>query len=132
MKSLLLFVALLCAVTFSSSSLPVSNASTAGQKQKAVTQFNQPVRLRGVVLKGEYLFVHDDAAMMRGEACTYVYKGNAEVADKLVVSFRCLPALRAKAAHFTVRTVEVSPGVWEVREFQFGGDSEAHFVPPAT
>jgi hypothetical protein len=130
MKSLFLFVALLCAVVLSSSSSSLSKAPTAGHKQKAVMQFNEPVRLHGVVLKGEYLFVHDDAAMMRGEACTFVYKGAAEVPDRLVVSFHCVPAQRRKAEQFTVRTTELSPGVTELCEFQFGGDTESHLVPP--
>ena len=130
MKGLLLFVALLGAMVLSSSSSSLSKASTAAHKQKATIQFNEPVRVHGVVLKGEYLFVHDDAAMMRGEACTYVYKGVAEAPDRLVASFHCVPAQRTKAATFTIRTAESSAGVWEPREFQFGGVTESHLVPP--
>ena len=129
MKSLFLLFALLFAVALSSSSAVVSKASNPNQKQKAVTQFNDPVRLQGVLLKGEYLFVHDDAAMMRGEACTFVYKGDAEIASKLVVSFHCTPVQRQKLSSFVVRTEQVSPGIDEVREFQFRGDTEAHAVP---
>ena len=131
MKSLLLFFALLGALTLSSSLLSTSTAANVGQKQSALTRFDQPVRLQGVVLKGEYLFVHDNAAMMRGEACTFVYKGAAEVARNLVVSFHCIPSERTKAAYFRVRTVESSPGIFEVLDFQFAGDTEAHSVPPA-
>lgn len=130
MKSFLLFIALLCAVTLSSSSAPsVTNAANAAKKERAVTMFSQPVNLMGMTLKGEYLFVHDDAAMVRGEACTFVYKGNADVPEKLVVSFHCTPATRAKVANFTVRTLLISPGQSELREFQFAGSSEAHLVP---
>lgn len=130
MKSFLLFIALLCAVTLSSSSAPsVTNAANAAKKERAVTMFSQPVNLMGMTLKGEYLFVHDDAAMVRGEACTFVYKGNADVPEKLVVSFHCTPAARAKVANFTVRTLLISPGQSELREFQFAGSSEAHLVP---
>ena len=90
--------------------------------------FNKPVVLQGVVLNGEYLFVHDDAAMKAGEACTFVYKGNAEVASRLVVSFHCIPSQLEKTSHFTVRTVQTAPGT--VRpEFQFRGDTESHVVP---
>lgn len=92
-------------------------------------KFNQPVKLMGLTLKGEYLFVHDDLAMARGEACTFVYKGVAEIPDKLVVSFHCTPAERDKVANFTVRTLMTSPGQYEVREFQFGGSTESHLVP---
>ena len=127
MKSLFLLFALLFAVALSSSSAVVSKASNG--KQKAVAQFNEPVRLQGVLLKGKYLFVHDDAAMRRGEACTFVYKGDAEIAGKLVVSFHCTPVQRQKVSSFSVRTEQVSPGINELREFQFSGETEAHGVP---
>jgi hypothetical protein len=130
MKSFLLFIALLCAVTLSSSSTPsVTNAANAPKKEKAVMTFIEPVKLMGVTLKGEYLFVHDDAAMARGEACTFVYKGVTESQDKLVVSFHCTPAERTKVASFTVRTLLTSPGQIELREFQFAGSTDAHLVP---
>src|SRR5437588_1243209 len=130
MKSLLLFVTLLGVVTLSSSSFVGSKAANAGKRQKATIQFNQPVSLQGVILKGEYLFVHDDAAMARGEACTFVYKGGSPVKENLVASFHCIPAERAKVNSFTVRTQQVA-GVEELREFQFSGDAEAHVVPGA-
>ena len=129
MKSLLLFVTLLCVVTLSSSVVG-SKAANAGKRQKATTQFNQPVSLQGVILKGEYLFIHDDAAMARGEACTFVYKGDSPVKENLVASFHCIPAERTKVKSFTVRTQQVA-GVEELREFQFSGDTEAHVVPGA-
>jgi hypothetical protein len=130
MKSFLLFIALLCAVTLSSSSTPsVTNAANAVKKERAVMKFNQPVELMGLTLKGEYLFVHDDAAMARGAACTFVYEGVAEIPDKLVVSFHCTPVPRARVANFTVRTLLTSPGQYEVSEFQFGGSFESHIVP---
>ena len=130
MKSVLLFIALICAVTLSSSSTPsVTRAASAAKKERAVMTFNQPVKLMGFTLQGEYLFVHDDAAMARGEACTFVYKGVAEVPDKLVVSFHCTPVPRDKVAHFTVRTLLISPGLYELRELQFGGRTESHLVP---
>jgi hypothetical protein len=98
-------------------------------KDRAITKFSDPVKLMGVTLKGEYLFVHDDEALARGEACTFVYKGDAEIPDKLVVSFHCTPVVRAKVASFTIRTFLASPGQYELREFQFGGSDEAHMVP---
>ena len=129
MKSSLLFFALLSALTLSSSAPSVSNAANAAKKDRAVTRFDQPVELMGVTLKGEYLFVHDDAAMMRGEACTFVYKGVAETLNNLVVAFHCEPAARGKVTHFTVRTFLTPAGQTELREFQFAGSSETHVVP---
>lgn len=129
MKSLLLLTALLFAVVLGSS-VAVTKASNPARKQKATVQFNDPVRLMGVTLKGQYLFVHDDAAMARGETCTFVYKGEAEVASKLVVSFHCMPTQRLKVDSFVVRTELVS-GFNELREYQFDGETEAHMVPMA-
>jgi len=128
MKSLLLLMALLFAVVLGSSSAVVTKASNPATKQKATVQFNDTVRLMGIPLKGQYLFVHDDAAMARGEACTFVYKGDAEISSKLVVSFHCMPTQRLKVDGFVVRT-ELVAGSNELREYQFGGDTEAHMIP---
>lgn len=130
MKSFLLFIALLVAVTLSSSLTPsVTQAARAAKKQQAVMQFNYPTTLMGVTLKGEYLFVHNDEAMARGEACTSVYSGRNENSNKLVVSFHCMPAPRAKVANFTVRTLLTSPGQYAISDFQFAGSTETHLVP---
>jgi hypothetical protein len=128
MKSLLLFVTLICAVVLTSTSSAV-NKSPATRKQSATAQFNQPVVVQGVTLKGEYLFVHDDAAMARGEACTRIYKGKAEIAGNLVVEFHCVPIQRAKANYFLVRTKQRADGIIELNEYQFEGDTEAHGTP---
>ena len=128
MKSLLLFVTLICAVVLTSTSF-ANDKSPMARKQKATTQFNEPVVIQGVTLKGEYLFVHDDAAMARGEACSRIYKGNAEIASNLVVEFHCVPIKRTKANYFLARTVRRADGVIELNEFQFKGDTEAHGTP---
>ena len=130
MKSFLLFVAFLCAVTLSGSSAPsVTNAANTPKTQRAEMQFAQPVELMGVTLQGVYLFVHDDAAMARGESCTFVYKGLNETPKNLVATFHCMAAGRNKVAHFTVRTSPNSLGELELTEFQFAGSTEAHLVP---
>ena len=130
MKRFLLFVALLCAVILSSSLTPsVTTAADDAGKEQGIAKFNNPVTLMGLTLKGEYLFVHNDKAMVRGEACTSVYKGRAEIIDKLVVSFHCTPAERSRVDNFTVRSMLTSPGQNELTEFQFSGSSEAHLVP---
>lgn len=128
MKSIAFFVVVLCALIIGSVSWETKASDTA-HKQRAVTNFDRAVVLHGVTLKGQYLFVHDDAAMQRGEACTYVYEGNAPIPKKLVVSFHCVPVQRAKAKSFTVRSVETLPGLFEMQEFQFAGDTEGHAVP---
>ncbi|HKE56886.1 MAG TPA: hypothetical protein VKB46_09300 [Pyrinomonadaceae bacterium] len=126
---LLLFFALVCALVLGTSFLPVAGATKDTKMQLATTKFVEPVTLMGKTLQGEYLFVHDDAAMERGEACTSVYRGYAATADKLVVRFHCAPVARQMAKHFTVRTKLTAPGRIELIEFQFGGSSEGHLVP---
>jgi hypothetical protein len=128
MKILLLFTALLSVAILSNSSAP-SAAYAVAAKEKAVVRFDGNVTLMDIPLKGEYLFVHDDAAMARGDACTFVYQGAEVKADNLVISFHCTPRMRAIANHFIVRTLEVAPGKFELREFQFAGSPEGHLVP---
>lgn len=133
MKRLLLFVAVLGVLTLSSRSLtsPVNSAAPGAfeKKERATAKFYEPVNVLGVTLRGEYLFIHDDEAMARGEACTYIYKGVEEAPSKLVVSFHCTPALRVKVDYFTVRTVLAAPGEYQLTEYQFAGSNEAHTVP---
>jgi hypothetical protein len=130
MKSFLLFIALLFVVTLSSGSAPtVTNAARAAKTERAVMRFDRPVTLMDVTLRGEYLFVHDDAAMARGASCTYVYKGTTEDPNSLVVAFHCTPVQRNRVDYFTVRTSPGVTGDYELREFQFKGSTEAHLVP---
>ena len=130
MRQFLLVVFLICMAMFASSSLPaIVKTAEATTKEKAVVKFDKPVLVMGIALQGTYLFIHDDAAMGRGEECTYIYKGVAELKSKLVVSFHCTPKDRTKASHFVVRSIETPEGQTEVTEYQFGGSSEGHQVP---
>ena len=131
MKSLIILSLLFCALLAGSFAFN-SSAAAGAQKQKAFFNFDRPVMLQGVALQGRFLFVHDDAAMSRGESCSFVYRGEAEDRDKLVASFHCIPVFRPKANHFMVRSVETAPGIVELREYQFKGDTEAHAVPTMT
>lgn len=128
MKKVTLFGALLAAIILTASFVPSIAGAGSAKKDRAVMRFDEPVSLMGVTLKGDYLFIHDDAAMARGESCTYVYKGVAEISAKLVVSFHCIPEARSRVESFTVRT-EVLSGVTLLREVQFPGDTETHLVP---
>src|SRR5215510_377088 len=99
MKIMLLSFALIFSFAVSSASTAtVPGVTNLAQKERATTNFDKPVNLLGVELKGEYLFVHDNAAMMRGEACTFVYKGKAEVPESLILTFHCTHESRKKAA----------------------------------
>ena len=128
MKTLFIFSVVLCALIFGSVSWK-STAAGDDQKRSAVAEFPNPITVHGVVLKGTYLFVHDDAAMKRGDACTFIYKGTAEVRDKLVTSFRCIHVERDRADRFVWRSRETAPGIVELVDFQFSGETAAHGVP---
>ncbi|HSD46702.1 MAG TPA: hypothetical protein VLB87_08760 [Pyrinomonadaceae bacterium] len=132
MKTLVFVSVVLCALIIGSVAWKTT-AATDDQKRTAITQFANPVMLQGHVLKGTYLFVHDDAAMQRGEACTYIYKGEAEVREKLVTSFHCIHVERTRAKSFVTRTRESAAGMMELTEFQFSGETAGHGVPlPST
>jgi len=104
--------------------------------QKAVVEFNEPVKLLGAMLRGSYLFLHDEGKMARGEPCTWIYgRGETGKLDKLVASFHCIPVNReTPAAQFKVTTVGVnSPFTLpEVVEYQVAGSTEGHKVPQAS
>jgi hypothetical protein len=131
MKTLVFVLVALCTLIFGSLSWKSTATATDLQKRKAVTEFAKPVTVQGIVLEGTYLFVHDEAAMARGDACTYIYKGEAEMRDRLVASFHCIHVQRAKVNNFILRSRETAPGVHELVEFQFSGETVGHGVPSA-
>ena len=92
----------------------------------AVVEFPGKVKLLGVILKGEYVFVHDEERMARGEACTYIYTNRAGQPGRLVVSFHCRPVERLRAERFTVMTTRLLPDLLELHEYQFAGSTECH------
>ena len=130
MRRSFLFMLMLCAIILSSGLLIASGKAPASKTKSGTVVFYQPVKLLNVVLqKGEYLIVHDDAAMARGEACTSVYRVK-ESGPALVASFHCTPVPRDAVKNFTVRMAVPTPGAMEeVREFQFAGSTESHLVP---
>ena len=128
MKTLVFVSVIFCALVLGGVS-GKTTAATDLTKRSSVTEFTKPVMVLGVVLHGKYLFVHDDAAMNRGEACSYIYEGEVADRDKLVVSFRCIHVERAKATSFVVRSRENATGPAELLEFQFSGETAAHGVP---
>jgi hypothetical protein len=98
--------------------------------QQAVVDFDTQTKLMDVILKGRYLFVHDEARMAKGEACTYVYNYSEDKRGELIVSFHCIPVERARENNFTI-SVRMMPGVnlYELTEYKFAGDTEGHKVP---
>jgi len=125
MKRLLLAGSMLFAVMLLAAF--AANAKTDSKiNERATVQFNQTVKLMNVFLRGEYLIVHDEGRMAKGEDCTYVY----DRSGKLVVSFHCTPVERPKATSFKIIATPLTPdGVSEIKEIQFAGSTEAHIVP---
>jgi len=125
MKRLLVAATMLAALIVTIGAFAVNSKAEAKNNERATVEFIQPVKLLSVILKGEYLVVHDDALMAKGEDCTYVY----DRAGKLVVSFHCTPVERQKSNRFRVVTRRIDPsGISEVIEIQFAGSTEAHQV----
>jgi hypothetical protein len=130
MKCMILAIPLLLA------SLAFINAPAAGmtgnpQREEAVVEFTEVVKLQGALLRGQYLIFHDDSKMAAGEPCLYVYTMKDEKRDKLVIALHCEPVEREKAKQFTVLlTPRYSANtVREVREIQFAGFAKAHIIP---
>lgn len=127
MKRLLFTASMLAALVITIGVFSAQARTDAKKAQRATVEFNEPVKLLNVILKGQYLFVHDEEKMASGQDCTYVY----DASGKLIVSFHCIPVERPKATGFRVLTVRVGPadGPKEMKEYQFYGSTEAHQIP---
>jgi hypothetical protein len=127
MKRLLVAASMLAALVITIGVFTAQARTDAKKTDRATIQFTEPVKLLNVILKGQYLFVHDEEKMASGQDCTYVYDSSG----KLVVSFHCIPIERPKATGFRVLSVRVgtSNGPREMKEYQFEGSTEAHQVP---
>ncbi len=106
------------------------------QIQTAVVEFTEPVKLLGAILKGDYMFLHDEGKMSRGEPCTWVYaRGTTGKFDKLVASFHCIPVTRDTIAdQFRLIVSSPSPAnrLPELLEYRFAGSTVGHKVPQPT
>jgi hypothetical protein len=129
MKRLMSIALALFALLLTSGLLAPAGGAKTTAKEKAVVEFPEKVKLLGVFLKGEYVFVHDEEAMARGEACTYIYTSVKGEPGILVASFHCVPLERKKVERFTVALTRLLPDLLELREYQFAGSTHGHGVP---
>lgn len=108
-----------------------SSTKAAPRRESAVVEFAQSVKLGGVLLRGEYLIVHDEEKMALGEPCTYVYSGRQANEKNLVVAFHCIHVERDRATAFKVTFAQRRPpyDLPEIKEFQFAGSKDGHQVP---
>jgi hypothetical protein len=131
MKRMILAVPLLLASLAFTSAPAAAGMTDNPQREEAVVEFPELVRLQGVLLRGQYLIFHDDTKMEAGEPCLYVYTMKAGKRDRLVIALHCEPVEREKAMQFTVFLTPRNSAytVREVREIQFAGFAKAHRIP---
>src|SRR5262245_16439694 len=74
----------------------------AGEHEWSIVNFPEPVLVKGQLVMGPVLIVHDSEKMARGEACTSFYRFEPGVGPKdEIVSFHCTPVTRAKVEQTT-------------------------------
>jgi len=108
----------------------VNGMNKISQREEAVVEFTETVKLQGVLLRGQYMIYHDDTKMAAGEPCLSIYTMKAGKRDKLVISIHCEPVQREKTAQFTVKLSPRSSAnaVREVLEIQFAGFAKGHRI----
>ena len=126
LKTFALIGLLALAGMFNSS--PITAAPT---MESAVVEFADTVKLGDILLRGEYLIVHDEERMARGEPCTYIYRGKKIDRAKLVTAFHCIHVQRERVAAFkaTISHPATPYGIAELKEIQFAGSTDGHAVP---
>jgi hypothetical protein len=131
MKRMILAIPLLVMTLLFVSGAAADGMNSNPQREEAVVEFTETVKLQGVLLRGQYLIFHDEAKMGAGDPCLYVYTMKAGKRDKLVISLHCEPVERQKAKQFTVILAPRNSGaaVREVREIQFAGFAKGHKIP---
>lgn len=130
MKGHICIGTLLLVGLFGASTFATRGDNVGPARRWAIVNFPSPVQLGDQYLMGQYLFVHDDAKMARGEVCTSIYRFDPKTGPKEeVIAFHCQPAQRplCDRATFTVR--DRGPEIPMLTEYQFAGDSEGHGVP---
>jgi hypothetical protein len=96
----------------------------------AIVKFSDPVLVQRNLLMGQYLVVHDDARMARGEPCTSIHRFDPARGPQAVeVEFMCKPEQRAVCDKTTLTVRRNASGFNELIEYQFAGDSEVHGIP---
>ena len=130
MKRLVAAIFIVACAYFSLATAPGTRAASP-QRESAEVEFTQNVKLQGVILRGSYIFVHDEERMARGEACSWVYRNKHGKEGAVVASFHCQHTENAKAKAFTIRLKKNNTPyeVPELLEFQFAGSTAGHRVP---
>src|SRR5262245_39180649 len=131
MKRMILAIPLLALMVVFAGAPAAKGMNNNPQREEAVVEFTETVKLQGVLLRGQYLIFHDDTKMEAGEPCLYIYTMKAGKRDKLVIALHCEPVQRERATQFAVTLAPRSSAnaVREVREIQFAGFAKGHKIP---
>ncbi len=109
--------------------VPLIGHANNPQYKSVIVTFTKNTLFYDTVLRGDYLIVHDDAAMaVPGKHCTRIYHYENGQIGALVTTFRCqpVPSETAKQTNFSVVP---SVTIDRVSGFQIAGDEEIHAVP---
>jgi hypothetical protein len=121
-----IFVGTLLMVGMFGAALVAHNAT----KHSSIVNFLDPVLVKGELVMGPVLIVHDDLKMAKGEACTTFYRFDVKTGpQEALVSFHCQPIERRVVAETTLTTNSQGSVCKRLVEYQIAGDSEAHGVP---
>src|SRR6516225_11053130 len=125
----MVFAVLLTSAVITGLAMAQNKGVIVPRNESAVVEFPQTVLVNGVFLKGDYLVIHDEARMAKGENCTYIYEYTANEQGRLVTSFHCTPVERERVGRFTIVLAPLSQGpagIRRVTAIQFAGSNEAH------
>jgi hypothetical protein len=126
--TLLIISALIVTGSLSHAAAQDANARKA-RNESGVVQFNEPVKLLDVILKGEYLFVHHQGMMERGKPCAFVYRHDQGKPGGFVTSFHCQPVTREKTTQFKVAfSRRGNSDLPVIEEIQFAASNQGHRV----
>ena len=130
MRSRILVSAAVLLGVFGVNALATRGDNAAPPRRWAIVNFSSPVQLGDQFLMGRYLFVHDDAKMAKGEACSSIYRFDEKRGpQEEVIAFHCTPVKRDVCANTTLTLRNRGPEIPILTEYQFAGDVEGHGVP---
>jgi hypothetical protein len=110
-------------------------ASRAGDvttsRQWTIVNFPDPVQVKGQIIMGPVLIIHDSEKMSRGQACTTFYRFDpAKGPKEELVSFHCIPQPKTAVEQTVFSYVDTQNiGCKRLVSYQIAGDAEAHGVP---
>jgi len=107
------------------------DASVSAPRQWTIVNILDPVSVKGEIVMGPVMIVHDDRKMERGEPCTTFYRFDpARGPREEIVSFHCTPVQREVALTTTLTLQNgVEGGCKRLVQYQFAGETEAHGIP---